>query len=217
LNPIYILSYISSFSVLVPAAVSIIKWKSLNHVLRLFSLYLVITALKESVCVYLALQSRHNVQVYNVAAILEYLIYFYLFYTEFTEKAFKRATMAMLAAVCVVYLADIIFINGIKGNNVYTSSIGAISITVLSLVYFYQLMIKTEHTSLTSVPMFWISTGLIFYYAGTTVLYGFADHYEALPAEQRAFLWRINSVLNIMLNVLFTIAILCKPSKKEMN
>lgn len=210
----YLFSYVSTFSVVLPIAGSLMNFKSLDNTLRLFSLYLLITLIKESICVYLAIYGQQNLHIYNILSILEYLIYFYLFYSVFQEKRIKNVILSFTAITSLVYLIDIFFINGLYNFNNLTTTVGGFSVAVTALLYFYQLIKGTEYSNLTRVPMFWISTGVLFYSVGTIILFNYFSKYIHLPPSLRTSIWTINSVLNILQNVLFTIGILCKQKNR---
>lgn len=190
------------------------NFKSLDNKLRLFSIYLLLTLIKESTCVALALSGLNNLHLYNILGIAAYLIYFYLYYSVFQEKKIKIVILSFSVITFLVYLLDIIYINGLYNFNSLTTTVGGFSVAVIALLYFYQLIKGIEYSNLTKVPMFWISTGVLFYSVGTIILFNYFNKYINLPPSLRSSIWTINSVLNILQNVLFTIAILCKQKNR---
>ncbi len=210
----YLFSYVSTFSVILPIAGSLINFKSLDNKLRLFSIYLFITFLKESVCAYLAISGLQNLHLYNIFSIIEYLVYFYLYYSVFQGARLKNIVLAFSVITITVYLLDILVINGLYNFNTLTTTVGGFTIAVTTLLYFYQLIKGIEHSNLTKVPMFWISTGILFYSVGTIILFNYFQKYIHLPPSLRTSIWTINSVLNILQNILFTIGILCKQKNR---
>lgn len=205
----YLFAYVSSFSVILPFIGSIIVFKSLNSNLRLFSLYLFITLAKEGICVYLANFGMPNLYIYNILGILAYLIYFYLYYHEFTEKITKKTIAYFSVITSTVYLIDLLAVNGFEKFNTLTTTFGGLFLTITALLYFYHLIKNIEHSNLTRVPMFWISTGVLFYSVGTIILFNYFNAYIHLPPSIRSSIWTINSVLNILQNILLTIGIFC--------
>lgn len=210
----YLFAYVSTFSVILPIAGSLINFKSLDSKLRLFSIYLFITLLKESACAYLAIFGQQNLHIYNILSIIEYLIYFYLYYYVFQERKIKTVILLFSAITFLVYILDITYINGLYNFNSLTTTVGGFSVAVIALLYFYQLIKGIEYSNLTKVPMFWISTGVLFYSIGTIILFNYFNKYINLPPGLRSSIWTINSVLNILQNVLFTIGILCKQKNR---
>lgn len=210
----YLFAYVSSFSVIIPVAGSLINFKSLDTKLRLFSIYLFLTFIKESACVALAISGLPNLSIYNVLSIIEYSIYFYLYYSIFQEKKIKLLVKVFAGITTMVYLIDLFFVNGIDLFNSLTTTAGSFLLIITSLLYFYQLIKGIEYSNLTKVPMFWISTAVLFYSVGTIILFNYFNKYINLPPSLRSSIWTINSVLNILQNVLFTIGILCKQKNR---
>lgn len=214
MHPFLILIYISTLSVIVPFITALIQYKSLNKQLRLFTLFLFITVAKESVCLYIGLQKGNNMPVYEILHITLYLIYLYLFYFEFNDDRTRNFIKFFTIVLIVVYFIDILFVNGLYKMNTITNSTGGIILITLSLLYFYKLLKNIEHQNLLLVPMFWISTGVLFYNVGTLVLFTFQNDLSSLPFDTRMNLWAINSILNILQNILITVALFCQPRKQ---
>ena len=130
------------------------------------------------------------------------------------EKKLKNVVLSFSVITLIVYFLDILVINGLYNFNTLTTTVGGFTVAVTTLLYFYQLIKGIEHSNLTKVPMFWISTGILFYSVGTIILFNYFHKYIHLPPSLRTSIWTINSVLNILQNVLFTIGILCKQKNR---
>jgi hypothetical protein len=112
-------------------------------------------------------------------------------------------------------------INAIWGNGFYsfpTTTVGLYSVTgmVLAISYFIYLLRTLEVVYLERLPMFWISAGLLIYFAGSFLLwiglnyinYDFSFFYS---------IYQINSVVTIVLNLFFTVAICLNPARASVD
>lgn len=63
-------------------------------------------------------------------------------------------------------LTNMFFIQGFGNTTSYTFVIRSLTITVISLLYFYVLVRDLPTESITKLPMFWINTSFLLYYAG---------------------------------------------------
>lgn len=92
--------------------------------------------------------------------------YLVFYRTLFTSKSVR----SMITAIFIVYVAfaliNLLFIQGINKSS-YTLTLRSVSLIVVSLSYFYSLGKEHLTTSVTQLPMFWINTAVLIYYAGT--------------------------------------------------
>lgn len=215
MSTLILLIYISTFSVAIPFIAGVIKFKSLNKQLRLFSLFLLITLIKESVCAYFFMNSANNMPIYVSMQVLVYLIYLYLYYHEFYNQNTRKLIKFLSTIIILIYFIDLLFINKLYKINIFTTTFGGIFLTLLSLLYFYNLIKNLEHQNLLKVPMFWLSSSVLFYNVGTIILFSLYDVYYKLPHEININLWTINSVLNILQNILITIGLIWLPRNQQ--
>lgn len=210
-----IFAYVTTLSVIIPTLLSFIKFKSLDTSLRLLSLYLTITTLKEFVCIYYSYNQWHNIHIYNAFRIVEFFIMPFIYYKAFTNKKFKEITKYAIVLITSVYLVNLLFIQGPFKFNTYTIITGRISLIIITLLYFFELLQKVETTSLYREPMLWISTGLLFYSVGSFLIHGLYDLHSNFPPDLSRKIWAINSILNLFLNLIYSIAFLCKPRSQK--
>lgn len=210
-----IFAYITTLSVIIPTLLAFFKLKSLDTSLRLLSLYLIITTVKELVCVYYSYNQWYNIHIYNPLRIVEFFIMPLIYYKAFTNKKFKNITKYAIVLITSVYLVNLLFIQGLNKFNTYTIIVGRISLIIITLLYFFELLQKVETTSLYREPMLWISTGLLFYSVGSFLIHGLYDLHSNFPADLSKKIWAINSILNLFLNLIYSIAFLCKPQSQK--
>jgi hypothetical protein len=195
----------------VPTLISIVKFKSLDKPLRLLSLYLIITSVKELACSYLAFKHANNLFLYNSFGIIEYVLLPLMFQHKLANGKLKNSIKYIIGGVFLVYLINIIFIQGLYTFNSYTIIFGRIGLIFITLTFFFELLQKVETTSLYREPMLWISTGILFYSVGSFLIHGLYDLQLHFSQDLSIKIWAINSVLNLMLNILYSIAFLCLP------
>lgn len=192
---------------ILPIIIGLLNRKSLNSIFKLFLFFLIFTLLKEIACVYLASKGQPNLYIYNIFGILAYIVYPILYYNTFTSEKNKRLTLFFLGVIIIAYLSDLLFINGLEVFNTLTTTTGGFILATSALLYLYQILKNIEHSNIIKVPMFWISVGVLFYNIGTIVLFSYFNEYITLPSELRASIWTINSILNILHNILLAIGL----------
>ena len=94
----------------------------------------------------------------------------------------------------------------------YFRSMSGILLTILPLLYFYQIFSQKALVALEKQVMFWISSGVLLYYAGSFLTVSFYN--ILLSQKDTTEPWNFHSVLNTLANVLYGIAMSCSPKPK---
>lgn len=207
------LRYSSSLSVVIPTFIGIVRSRNLGVKLKFLLLYLIITLIKEIICVRLSLQKERNLHIYNLALIFNMIPLFLVYYYEFSEKLLKNVVLALITVATIFSVANITLIQGIEVFNTFSVLVINFFLTALTLLYFYTILKKAENLNLIKIPLFWMSAGLLVYSAGTFLIFSLYEIYNNLSYSTSVKIWAINSILYILLNLLFSIAFLCQPRK----
>lgn len=208
--------YIVLFSVFM----GLIRYRQLSpSYIRLFIPFLALTFLAEvlPLLVNVSFQSSNHWW-FNIFTVIEFLFYIYIF-----SRALKssKASKVLLMAIPVYLLIAIINMGFIQGfNKFHTISyrLGAIFLIVCCYLYFRQLMHEEEEeVILWRNPLFWIATGLLFFYLGFFMYMNAFDYIVYNQVEYNIQLWNIISFsLNTLLYSCFTIALLCSRKSNRL-
>jgi hypothetical protein len=89
-------------------------------------------------------------------------------------------------------------------------------LTILFCLLFFVSLFKSEGiVNFFQIPMFWISTGLLFYFVGNFLYLGFLDYIIANDLDKEGAIYRfITFTLNLLLYALFTIGFLSNQTLK---
>jgi hypothetical protein len=114
-------------------------------------------------------------------------------------------------------LWDIIFFEGFLFFNIYSFCFGSILIVLCCLLYFMWLFTSNELINYFALPMFWISTGILFFYVGNLVQVSLMRYIITNHLDPAGSIYRFIMVtLNIILSGAFIAGFLCnRPWKKE--
>jgi len=129
-----------------------------------------------------------------------------------TVLIFLLANKTALNVIKVIALAFILFcVISIIGSNHEShfdsiqSSISSILIIIFCIFYFFEKLNEPEMKFIYSDFHFWIILAFLIYLAATLFLYGYVT---SLPQDIAKKYWVINSISNIIKNILFCIAII---------
>ncbi|MDB5200000.1 MAG: hypothetical protein JWO92_1963 [Chitinophagaceae bacterium] len=185
--------------------------------LRLFFYFLVFTlAVDAGAAFYSQYFKKSNHLILNIYLPVNFGFYFLLFFKAFERRSFKRFASLAFILFILFYLCDIIFIEGFYYFNIYSFCLGSILIVLCCLLYFMWLFTSDRVMNYFKMPMFWISTGLLFFYTGNLVQMSLMKYIidNGLDPGSRIYDF-IMVTLNVLLYGAFTISFICNQAWRK--
>lgn len=209
---------IDNIPTLVSLLTVIIFYKKLQPAwLQLFLYFLLITfATDIGAALYSHYLKKSNHFIVNFYSLIAYNFYFLTFYKAFETKSNKVIVSASFLVYISFFLNDALFINGPYNFNTYSSSVGSILLVLCCLLYFMWLFTSDGLINYFRIPMFWIATGLLFFYVGSLVQNSLVRYIidNHLDPDGRIYHF-IMVTLNVLLYGAFTISFICNQVWKK--
>lgn len=183
----------------------------------LFPFFLFVIVLVELTGRYIRIVLLHkNAWLFNISTTLEFVFYAYIFQLQLRDPALKKAASRFMFIYPLLVLLNLLFVQGFTNFHSYTMVVGSIFMIIFCCWYFFELLQNPQEGELRKDPMFWISTGILFFYLGGlsyNLLFNLLQTYAATTA--RKLFQSINNNLILMLYSCFIIAFLCRgnPTK----
>jgi|SRR5688572_3355132 len=152
-----------------------------------------------------------NIVGQNIFTTIEFMFYTWLFSKEihnvFQSRMIKIAGSVLLLGIIVNFL----FFQGIATEfHSYTYLPGSIMIILFAAIFFFNNFLGEEYVDLPRTPMFWISIGVMIFYAGMFSAYVFLM--PAIVKGYAAFVQLyiiLSNIFNVILYSCFIISFLC--------
>lgn len=141
----------------------------------------------------------------------------FLLMTRFFADYLDNGKYRKLRWVLPLIFTGVVLVNAIWGEGFYSfpsTIVGLYSLTgiVLAIGYFVYLLCTLTSFYLEREPMFWVSSGLLIYFAGNFLLW-LGMNFLFYNLEVFSSVYRISGVVTILLNLFFTVAILVSPTE----
>lgn len=207
-----VLTDISVISGLFPVVAALYNYRHLDSVLKLMALFCLLSIIPDFVGLIttflkIVFNSLFLIHLFDIMAV----IFFTLIYQRaFYKPVFKKMTLIFGIISFAALIFNVIFIESIWSYPSVSNTILSVFLIILSLVYFYELLSRQEFTYIEKQGMFWINSGVLFYYAITIFLFML---YMKINYADRSTYYMMQSVMNIIANLLFSVGLLCKPQK----
>jgi hypothetical protein len=167
-------------------------------------LTLLLSLIADLLSLLLLRQSINNYFILNLYLIVQFSLLIWLFRVQFTRQFFFDFVHIVFLLFALV---NLIFWQGFWVLNSGTNVTACLILIIVCLLYFYKLLKELPTLNIQNLPMFWVSFGVLTYYAGNFFLFlvnNYLDHNNDGPHRH---VWILHNLLNVVKNTLFAIAL----------
>lgn len=199
-----------TYSIWINIAIGIFCFSNLKSLgLRYLLIFQIISAFAEAMLIYV-LPMEDGIYVRYVYCFLkpfEYSVLVYLFNENIKERSRQHDYLLLSILVLFVYaFYNLLFKINTKSAANNVSIMEGCFVLILVLLYFKDALQSKEIVILSIKPLFWIATGLLFFYAGNIIATGFYHRLREYSPELAKSLYTLNFILGILLSVLTSFA-----------
>lgn len=211
-----LIRYIGAFSHLLPLVFFLLfKRKSKEKSLWVIFYYFVYCALNESAGYYLHLMHIENVYfLYALFTVVEFSFFCLFYFNVFPNNNAKKVIFPLWLCFILYSCIDFFFINKMNGFDSFTSGLQTILIIGLCIYYLFVQIRGSNTLFVYSTSNFWIIITFLIYLSGTFFLYIMAETMINDKVFRVQYII-INSIFNILKNVLLSIAMLMKSGQTK--
>lgn len=163
----------------------------------------------------LARHHMNNTWLLNISAPVSYFLLSTLYYGYFTSAAIRRMIRFSQIVFPMLFFMLVFALKGIFQLNNYGILLMAMLLLSWVCLYFRRKLDHPEDGSLKHDPMFWISTAIFFFYGASIFVFGTLDYFVKVNKNIAYNLLGIIQALNILMNSLYLVALLCKPKQTK--
>lgn len=211
------LAYFADLSIIMPTVFGIVRRSYFQtNIYKLIGFYVFLTLLRNIATLIMNQMGVYNIYIYNWHNLLEFILIAIIYKLAIKNSNFKfLAVGGILVVICTAFLDYNTLINiRTRDFNQFSYNVSGFIAIVFILFYLYQLLKSLNVPNLTSYPLFWFSSGALFYYAGTIFSYIFIEITFNSTIELRQQYWMIDAILSIVFSIFLCFSIwYMKPAK----
>jgi hypothetical protein len=208
----YLLAIVLNFSIVIAAAIAIMRFKLIVRSFYPFVFLLWLGAANEALSLILIYRTGSNTVTSNIFVFAEFLLILWQFYTW--NDASKRKYLVIALAGMAVWFADNCILHSLSQNNSLFRSFYSFIILLFSISEGTRIVLY-EKGSLLKNAVFIICITFLFYYGCKSYVEMMNAFHLGLAADTLWNLWIIMYFVNAISNLLYAFAILCIPTKQE--
>lgn len=197
--------YILALSFFISLGVFI--WKR-KDTLPYFTLFLFISVVFEFfVETYIETKYKYNYVAYAVFGSFSVSYYFYLYMREIFQD--RRISVTLISVYLLFCVINLYFIQGFDTFNNISYNAGMMAVVISIFVYFRKVLVKQPYFKLASLPLFWLSLGIIMFYSSAFPILTFINFLIELEMDLASALYDLVQIGNIFLSLSFICVVLC--------
>ncbi len=203
--------YIIAIAIIVGLA----RYNLLNPpILKWFIFNLICALIVETIGIITSKHGIHNLVMFNLFTCAEFIFYSIMYRSILESQLIKKIITNCIFIYIILFLINISLIEKLfKDFHTITYRIGSVMIITWCYLYCRQIMRDENYIPLFQRPFFWISTGLIFFYAGF-FFYMSGGNYllQATFSSNKQLFNSISNSLNALLYSCFLISFVCQKT-----
>jgi hypothetical protein len=210
-----LLTNITVASDFLPVVAALYNYRRLDPVLRLMAVFCILSVIPDVaglVISYLKPRHYNNLFLFHLFDMMAAIFFILIYHRAFNKPVFKKMTLIFGIASLAAMIFNVIFIESMSTYPSVSNTVLCIFLIILSLVYFYDLLTRQEFTYIEKQGMFWINSGVLFYFSINIFLFML---FNKISSADKPNYYMVQSVTNIIANLLYSVGLLCKPQNNK--
>ncbi len=196
-------AYCSIYSAIFPSIIGLYSFKTLSPSIRIVSLFVMASFILDNIALYFPIYAN---EVNNGFRLIEFICLLILYRSIF-QKSKNEGVYASLGLGYLIFFLIELLLNTQKQLNSYSITLTSLVFIVFSVRYFYLLIRDLPTDRIQRLPMFWVNTGVLTYFAGGLFLFAMRNYLISAFQDDQTIYWTFHNFLNIVKNLLFAVAL----------
>jgi len=212
--------YLIVFFLSLLTLVFLLKLKTATYEQKILGITILIALPVEVLGGYLQSKGINNLFLYHILIPIQYCLYSFIFYIAIKSVLLKNLIFYSIPVALLFSLVLFILdIQTVDTYNSYTIALTSFLTCIWILGYYRQVFTPLEIIYLEREPLFWISTGLLFYSLGCFFVDGLMKELILnYPKLAKFYYYKVFLPLSCFLYVMFLISFICRNLfRKELN
>jgi hypothetical protein len=211
-----LLGQIAVASGYVPVVVGFWRFRKLSRAMKVIAVLVALACIE---FVFEEIATRwlgYNAFVSDYYEFVEFCMLWAVFSMSVSKRISRFILFPLGLAYIIVFLARLPSVHNTAAISTEISVISRVCLVAMSLVALYSTVEETT-TRVVDIPVFWVLLAVVLYSAGTLMVFGLGNEILRLGARYFDTARRVNWSLNIVANLFYTKAFLCKetPHKRS--
>lgn len=196
-------AYASMSSALIPFLIGVVLFKKRIPALKVICLFCLLCFCFDIASWQFNQYANKINNLYRLIEFLSYLIIYWIFW----QKDKSNTIFISLGLAYILFFVSELSAHNYKHLNSYSITLASLVFIFFSVRYFYFLLRDLPTDKIQRLPMFWINTGVLIYFAGGLFLFAMRNYLIEAFHDNQTMYWSFHNFLNIVKNLLFAVAL----------
>ncbi|MCA6363096.1 MAG: hypothetical protein IM638_08650 [Bacteroidetes bacterium] len=203
---------LAAWFVLVPFVTAIYVWgvkRDMRIEQKMIAAYIFLAVLTEIAAgIMHEINPENNLPILHIYTLLQFLLIALLFRQFIRKKIHHQIWLTVTLLFLCGSIINSLFIQSIWMFNGYARAAESLIIVLFVIGYFYRLLFNEEaKTPLYSIPMFWISTALMFYFSACFFVFLMSGDVLIMSSKVFTISWAFHDLILIIHYIFLTAAL----------
>ncbi|MEO1259291.1 MAG: hypothetical protein AAFZ15_10870 [Bacteroidota bacterium] len=201
----------SSYTIALPLLFAFFRIRRSNHVQFHLCLLIFVGAIVELSSYYIIeVLKASNLVVLHIYTVIEFGLIVFIFKNELLRYLSVRNIYLLIFGFAIFALFNNLILERQLRIDALVRAVEAILVITMVLVFFYTTLKTLKLKRLEGAPIFWVSSGLLFYFSTSLFIFIYSN-YLIESREASYFIWGLHAIMNTVQNICYTIALWVKP------
>jgi hypothetical protein len=207
------LYYLSIYSVFIPLAIGIVRYKAIAANTKILFLILVFASIAHLATI---LEKDQPIAFYNAYIVIDACLWPIFFILSYKLKMVKKIVSFLLLIHVLFLCIFFLFYNFVARFYYELVCINSVIQVSYIAIYFYEINQRKEYVRLKNEPAFVVSIGLLLYSVCTFLVFLFYYKInEYFTKSELNSLWEIHHIFNALMYFIFSFAFFVQKKNKE--
>lgn len=208
------ITYLDTISLLIVALIGIFLFRKIAIEFKVFVVFLFYGSVTGITAAILSGFKIHNLFLFNILSLLEYLVYAYMLFMWPANKLVSFSIVISAVIYSILWYWTTFNIMGFQEYNFYIRMLNAVLMVLFSGILLVNISDFTKKHMLNDAR-FWMGVSWIMFFSINIIIYVFAGIIMNGKGESSVIGIEIKSLANIIEYILFAIALVCSSTKRK--
>ena len=207
-----VLNHIAWFSVLLPPVALVFNWRSSSGRQRLLAGFCILAMGLQLIARALLEQTSNTMPAFHAYLWVEFLAFSAVYYFEWQKEILGKVILVGMGLFSVLAFISGMWFPGWTNTPALTQTVSHVVLLVYACIFMVRTLKEMRYERLETIFLFWFSTGILIYFAGTLLQSIFSGF---LITTEKVYwaVWASRDIFTVLFYILCTVSMLCKDPK----
>ena len=205
---------ISILVTFLPFGLALFWRKKLTGPMYVLFCFLILVVVAQLISHFTKIYGIKNLPLLHIYTVIEFSWITWFYHIAMPTYLPRKVAVGTIVLFTTAALLNTIYLQPVTQFNTYARTLASIIVITYALIYFYKVISEVQITNLEKDPIFWINTGFLIYFSGSTLLFVFSNFILPFKTSLNIYVWALHAIFNILLYLIQSVGIWVAANNK---